>query len=338
MEIRPDGIRLIVRSAGGDWLGYARACMAVLAESPLGRVEGWEAPLLGLSGTGSPDAAIEGPLDAAAGRGEHFYLDLVLGADTVVTLQPGQAGPGSRFSFRVEREVDAADTDESLTAFLATAAEAARGLAARTEAVWATLIPVHGGAACIPAPPLVEHNSHLVLTTEEEVGDNYDSPEAFWDCGWDSIEEFGARRLLLRGMDAVCGPEYLARIIGPQWRLARAAGPRRTGYGLPQPEPSEMSIFRAGRAQLERVGYVAAERTVEYSSTLARGSSIPGWEIYELWNLVQEGKLSDGRPVDTVRVVFLEEWAARQEKRPLLDIGCRVSHYDAAGELRELTE
>ena len=37
---------------------------------------------------------------------------------------------------------------------------------------------------------------------------------------------------------------------------------------------------------------------------------------------------SRGRPVDTVRIVFLEEWMARRERRPLLDVGARVFFMD----------
>lgn len=39
-----------------------------------------------------------------------------------------------------------------------------------------------------------------------------------------------------------------------------------------------------------------------------------------------------------VRVVFMKEWMAQSEKRPLLDIGCRLFYYDAAGELRDLAD
>jgi len=48
--------------------------------------------------------------------------------------------------------------------------------------------------------------------------------------------------------------------------------------------------------------------------------------------------LSGGPPVKTVRIVFLDGWAAKQEKRPLLDIGCRVYPYDTQGELVELRD
>jgi hypothetical protein len=75
-----------------------------------------------------------------------------------------------------------------------------------------------------------------------------------------------------------------------------------------------------------------AEGLLEYSCPLEAAEHIRGWEIYALLNVVKSGRLSGGPPVKTVRIVFLDGWAAKQE-RPLLDIGCRVYHYDAQGEL-----
>lgn|GEM_PF-5181624 len=338
MSSAPVAIQLIVETIAADWPRYLQTCLAILADGPFWPIRKWEVSTLGLSGDGTPSAAVEALPEEAGKKGRPAWLEMIVGDTVTVTLQPRESARGDVFNFTLAREVGGGDTDESLAAFLDEAAQLCRGLAARAEAVWATLYPVGGGATCIPYPPLVGHNSHVTLTTEDEVAAQYDSPDIFWDSGWQSLEEFGARRLLLRGMDAAAGPEYLKRIIAQQWRLARAAKRKQTRYALPQPEPDEVGIFRAGASQLEPVGYVAAERTAEYSCALARGDSIPGWEIYELWDLLQEGKLADGRPLDIVRLVFLEAWAARQEKRPLLDIGCRVFHYEEDGELRELTE
>lgn len=76
---------------------------------------------------------------------------------------------------------------------------------------------------------------------------------------------------------------------------------------------------------------------VEFSCVLFRGEHINGWEIFALFNIVENGKLSDGSTVSTVQIVFEECWAARQEKRPLLDIGCKVFCYRHNGELEEIT-
>lgn len=337
MEIRPQEIRLTIQSPGRDWAGYVRAFLAILAESPFAPVERWEVPALEMAGEGLPGAVAETLVERAEPHRPPPPLQLILGPALTATLQADLPDPGGGFTFHLSREVSPGDSDESLVAFLGEAASLCRTAAERTDAVKAQLIPVAGGATCIPAPPLVGHNSHIALTSEKEVEANYDSPETFWSIGWESIEELGSRRMLLRGMDVVGGPEFLRKIIDQQWLLARAAKPGKTAYFLPQPESSERGIFLSGTPRLHVVGYNQAERLVEYSCAMSRGDRIPGWQIYELWNLVQEGALSDGRLVETVRVVFFDQWAALQERRPLLDIGCRVFH-EAAGELRELTE
>ena len=47
-------------------------------------------------------------------------------------------------------------------------------------------------------------------------------------------------------------------------------------------------------------------------------------EIYMLRQLMLKKKDKQGRPVDYTKVVFGEEWMARQERRPLQDNGARV--------------
>jgi hypothetical protein len=99
-----------------------------------------------------------------------------------------------------------------------------------------------------------------------------------------------------------------------------------------------MKVFEAGAAGLEPVGYSAAEQLLEYSCVVQNGEHLQGWEIYAVKNIVDRGQTSDGRRAKTVRVVFLDERAARQEKRPLLDVGCRVFATADDGSLKELTD
>ena len=47
-------------------------------------------------------------------------------------------------------------------------------------------------------------------------------------------------------------------------------------------------------------------------------------EIHEVRWIVGSKKDRAGNPVDCVRIVFLEEWMARHERRPLLDVGARI--------------
>jgi hypothetical protein len=65
---------------------------------------------------------------------------------------------------------------------------------------------------------------------------------------------------------------------------------------------------------------------------------IQGWEIYNVSELIEVEKLEDGRPVDTVRIVFLNREMAEREKRPLLDIGAQVWYYNPVGETEQIIE
>lgn len=337
MEVRPATVRFIAHSPEMHFGRYLRVALDVLGKTSPG-FGPWEARSLKLKGEGFPQAVLDRLSDPAVAFAEPAFVELTIEAGAVVTLRPIASGPRPYCETRIVRTVSSGDTKESLLAFMNDAAQICRGLLSDTSAYWAKLVPVAGGATCIPSPPLVEHNSHIAVVTDAEIARHYASVRAFLESGFETVERFGDRKLLLRGMGAVCGPEYLEQIIDQQWALARAALPKQTRYALPQPEPSELSIFRRGAGRLEFVGYVASEATVEYSCVLGRGQHISGWEIYGLWDLVQEGRTREGHEVKGVRVVFLDAWAAQQEKRPLLDVGCRVYHYGEDGELHELTE
>ena len=121
--------------------------------------------------------------------------------------------------------------------------------------------------------------------------------------------------------------------------MARAAKAGETGYDDPEILPEEEAIFRSGPARLEFVGYSADEKQIEYSCVIGEGQHIQGWEVYALRQIVTTGQTPDGKaPVETVRVVFLEEWMAQSEKRPLLDVGCKPFYYAADGALHEITD
>jgi hypothetical protein len=131
--------------------------------------------------------------------------------------------------------------------------------------------------------------------------------------------------------------------------LARIAKPRQTMYFAPWHGPQSAAFApwweygdiiadeRAGYPALSFVGYNPATRTVEYAgfctnTDIAKGGPDPRHvlirEIHEVRALVKAQKDREGRPVDTVRIVFLEEWMARRERRPLLDVGARVFFMD----------
>jgi hypothetical protein len=203
----------------------------------------------------------------------------------------------------------------------------------------ADLTAIGGGARCIPDVPLVTMNSHIAVTNAREVNDRYDDPEAFWNAGWNVAARHEGQVLLTREIDLLAGPEYLEQIIEHQWAMARASKAGETGYDDPEVLPGEDAVFRAGQARLEFVGYAPDEKLIEYSCYLGQGQHIQGWEIFALREIVATKRTPDDKaPVEVVRVVFLEEWMARSEKRPLLDVGCKVFYYAADGELAEILE
>jgi hypothetical protein len=216
------------------------------------------------------------------------------------------------------------------------AAEACRQLLQSGRLLRASLFRGGPGGTCMPDVPVADY-AMLVVTTEDEVEEAYEKPAAFWEAEWSTAERMGKHRLLVRASRAADSVAFLEEVLAHQWDLARAAKPGLTGYSAPLPEPEEEAIFFAGEPRLEPVGHLAPENAVVYSCFLGPAEHIPGWEIYELWDLIQEGALDDGRPVSEVRVVFLDRETAERERRPLLDIGARVFFYDEAGATREIT-
>jgi hypothetical protein len=340
MAMRPHSISFNGHVRSEDFRGIAGLLFDLLKQIGLPPVEKWQsagerdgAPAdLARAVAGLPDRA------AGAGSGPHFiqveFPGSMIGS---IKFHPNQDG-AAFCSINLQWIAAAQDRIKDFVAFQDHCLSLSRELLKRVDVHSAELRPEGGGLLCIPDVPLVDGSSHIVVTNREEVRDLYDDPEAFWTAGWSVVEEREGQRLLARDMDVVCGPEYLARIIGNQWTMARAAKPRETGYARPIILPEEEPIFKAGGARLEGVGYDPEEALLEYSCALNEGEHIRGWEIYTLLNIIEQGHLEDGSIVKTIRIVFMEQWAAEQEKRPLLDIGCRVYHYDADGELKELTE
>ncbi|HKD09617.1 MAG TPA: hypothetical protein VKB79_27170 [Bryobacteraceae bacterium] len=194
------------------------------------------------------------------------------------------------------------------------------------------------GALCIPIVPIAGDRTYLVSCTRREVAEAYEAPDVFWSSGWDATEWIGERAMVERGMHTLGSVDYLAEVEPRQWALARAARPHRCEYALPVVQPEEQEIYRAGSPALSLVGYADAEREVELSCALRPPARVQGYEVFDLFGLLQAGVLQDGRPVRGVRVVFAYEDMARAERRPLLDVGVSVLFYDALGNLQELTD
>lgn len=155
------------------------------------------------------------------------------------------------------------------------------------------------------------------------------------------------QRVCIRALDKLEVQSWLAETFESTMHLARIAKPNRTNYLTPGKVPAAFAPWweygdiiadeRAGYPALSFVGYAPPTRTIEYAgfctnTDIAKGGPDPRHvlirEIHEIRSLLKAKKDREGRPVDTVRVVFAEEWMARRERRPLLDVGARVFFMD----------
>jgi len=194
-----------------------------------------------------------------------------------------------------------------------------------------------GGLDALPEVPLIG-SGHLAMVTDEDVASHYDRPEAFWELDWQFKKTFGPRTLVARSLDKADSCDVLRDILPGQGRLARAAAPGKTKWVPPQIVEDEREILLSEPRTLNPVGYLPESKTIEYSSDQAAGVSIPIWEIYTLKKLIDGKVEGSGRPVETVRVVFMYRKSAMAQKRPLLDIGAEVHFYNKQGELEQVTE
>jgi hypothetical protein len=193
-------------------------------------------------------------------------------------------------------------------------------------------------ASFVPLPPIAEAN-HAVLVTDDQVSAAYGDPRVFWKM-W-NVEPAGRWKLCTRALDDIDEDRWLASTFESTMALVRAAAPHLTRYGVPHWEPEmapwwefgDLNDEKAGYPALAPGGYDAATRTYDLigfitKTPLEKGGDEPRRvlvrEIYDVRDLVQSKRDPAGRPVETVRITFLEEWMARQERRPLLDAGARV--------------
>ncbi|HWO17148.1 MAG TPA: hypothetical protein VNO30_00170 [Kofleriaceae bacterium] len=207
----------------------------------------------------------------------------------------------------------------------------------------------------VPEPPLARAN-HLTTVTECEIADEYENPDYFWKV-WDRVETVGDTRVCIRALEALDDVSWLGATFESTMELVRLAKPKLTSYDTPSRIPPELAPWweygdsqanRAGQPALAYVGYEAATRTVEYTGFIAAPPyTQPGAasqrhvllrEIHGLRALIKAQQDAEGRPIDTVRIVFPFEWMARQERRPLLDAGARVFFLGTATELVEIVD
>lgn len=213
----------------------------------------------------------------------------------------------------------------------------ARRLLQRTTKITGFVERKGESGACVPAVPLAKTRRPLVITTIDEVYDAYQLPEELWSAGW-KVEEFGDKRLLTRCQDVVSRADVLEETQDHQWQMARAAKPKKTGYGQPTVTDEEREIYEYGDAEPRTHAVHVRDGIAEYTCALDRGEHLYGFEIFALRWMVTNQKTQEGAPIKGVRVVFVEEWQAQSEKRPLLDNGIEVWVQDIEHGDRQITE
>lgn len=200
------------------------------------------------------------------------------------------------------------------------------------------------GTRSFPLVPPIAGDSYAVLVTDEQVAEAYDDPTVFWKA-WDHVETLGQRKLCTRALDALRWERWLGETFERTMALARAAKPKRTQFPIVQlvggEEPwwefGDVQDEKAGWPMLDLVGYEPKTETLEYAAKPRHRGHVLIQELQNLKAIVEDGKTPDGKPVKTVRAVFLDEAQARAEKRPLLDVGVEVYYLDKTDELIQLT-
>jgi len=163
---------------------------------------------------------------------------------------------------------------------------------------------------------------------------------------WDRVEKVGDVRVCIRGLDCLTEHDWLGKTFESTMELARIAKPKLTYYDPPHVHKAFtawweygdlISEKKAGYPALTLTGYDPRTKTLEFAgyvtnTPLIRGGPDPRnvliREIHEVRWIVGSKQDRAGNPVDCVRIVFLEEWMARRERRPLLDVGARVFFMD----------
>ena len=194
-----------------------------------------------------------------------------------------------------------------------------------------------GASGMLPAVAPGDSTSHLVVPTEGTAAAAYADPQVFWDS-WDDVQRSGERALCTRALHAVTPVELYSAIHERQWALARAARAGGIKLYTPMPTEDELPLFTAEEPTLDLTGYIKSEKTVELTCAITDESHIAGWEIINLAEMRRTGKTASDEPIEVLRIVFIDEAAARRERRPLLDAGMQVWFYDTHGELLRLDE
>jgi len=255
---------------------------------------------------------------------------IILSKTTQVYFSLDESQKRWDFGIFVEIESDRSSVSNTLVSLI----EVARKLF-QIEDCFCSIERESRGAFCIPELPVTGQKTHVCTATKEDVDEAYDEPQIFWQS-WQVDCQVGRRFLLTRALECEDDLAFLKSVSKAQWAMARAVKPGLTEYYDPDPQPEEARFFNTGPHFLQPVGYLEDKLLAEFSAVLEPGRHVSPLQIYQIAEMVASQSLPDGRPLQTVRVVFYEEAMAQREKRPLLDVGAKVYFENRDGDLVEL--
>jgi hypothetical protein len=185
------------------------------------------------------------------------------------------------------------------------------------------------GGHCMPYLPLVEDATHLVACAREDVSRAYRDIRAFTEA-WEEVEPAGPLHIHTRAMDATENPDFLARVLRGQMAMARAADPSRITFYAPRFADGEFDVLNAGDRTLIGTGYSPGQRVYVFSGHTPPGTELRCIDILNAWRLIDSGELDDGRPVQEVQAVFMDQEQAGRAAPLLRAAGVIVMWEDAA--------
>ena len=256
----------------------------------------------------------------------HFFrIDIIGGRHWVCSR--GEVWETQIFLFTDERPYD--------PRWLFAALEMVRAMLPDAQFMEATVFRT-GSTGFLPSPPLLREY-HLVVTSEAEVAGVYGDTERYWQC-WDEVIRHGKHRLVYRAFDAVDDAKWLESVYEDQMEMARRAPPGRTAYAQMTLKEWNRPVLEAEESALSYVGYHPEKRLIEFTAWIDGNRHIPLREIIMVGTIIAKGKDPKGRPVEAVRVVFVDEASARRECRPLKDVDALVCFHDPDGNLVEVVD
>lgn len=209
------------------------------------------------------------------------------------------------------------------------------------ENVIAIIIRNRRGGDWTPRVPGADTTEYVRLMFHpERVPNFYRDPSVFWNS-WDKRESKGDRLLVSRTIHSGTVREYQESVYPRIWELARNAYPGHCKYYTPDFAPKfkdeELELFNHGERCLSWIGYDPENHIIEASCYTEEGVHIPSFEILELFTIINKKQMPDGRPVNTLRVVFPSKEMALREGVPLIDIGAKVIYLNPQMNDEELT-